>query len=103
MTNIETNTASFDITRLATFLADVLEGDIPNTDILDVLDMLKPLVPGPVFEALALTFDMCPIHNQDLDSCADDDVLDVDTLPSMQPLNTPVLAACRHLRARTGE
>lgn len=94
---IETNSASFDITRLATFLSDVMEGDLPDVDILGVLDMLKPIVPGPVYEELALTFDMCPIHNQDLDSCADDDT-DNDE-KGMTPINTPPLCACRHLRA----
>lgn len=97
-------------------MADILEGDLPNVDILDMLALLKPFMPGPDLEALALSFDMCPIHNQDLDSCADDDTDEIKPVnygcggmegmggeAEMRPLNTPVLAACRHLRARTGE
>lgn len=84
-----------------TNVTDVVEHD-GELDIPDLIFALKALIPGPDFEALALSFDMCPIHNQDLDSCADDDTdNDENEIEGMQPLNTPVLAACRHLRTRT--
>jgi hypothetical protein len=85
------------MTKLATFMADILEGDLPNVDILDMLALLKPFMPGPAFEELSLTFDMCPIHLTDLDSCADDDSLKLDG--PMFGKDIP-LAACRHLRQR---
>lgn len=95
------NEAPKPLDRLATFLDDIMGSGLPDTDILDMLDMLRPFLPGPAFEELSLSFDMCPIHNQDLDSCADDDTdNDENEIEGMQPLNTPVLAACRHLRTR---
>jgi hypothetical protein len=84
------------LTKLATFLSDVGEGDLPDLDTFEMIALLKPFMPGPAFEALATTFDMCPIHLTDLDTCSDDDVLNEP--PCV--VDTPPLTACRHLRTR---
>lgn len=68
-------------------------------DAYEIIATLKPFVAGPVFEALALTFDMCPIHLTDLDSCADDDVLEIQPHVMTDPIDVP-LYACRHFRPR---
>lgn len=71
-------------------------------DSIEIIFSLKPLMTGPAFEELALAFDMCPIHLQDLDSCADDDTdNDENDVVGMKPLDTPPLAACRHFRSKS--
>jgi hypothetical protein len=73
-----------------------LHNAIDNADdMIAVLDELKLIVPAHVFEALALAFDICPVHVQDLDSCADDDTPAADTEAARGPIP---LAACRHFR-----
>lgn len=34
---------------------------------------LRPALTPDAYESLALAFDLCPIHDCDLDSCRDDD------------------------------
>lgn len=67
-------------------------GEADNTP--ELILSLKPFLPGPTYIALSLAFDMCPIHDQDLDSCADDDTLE---MAEAVPFEIP-FTACRHLR-----
>lgn len=77
----------------AALLIDMIAAQ-PEIDFERIVDALKPVLPAHVYDAIALAFDMCPVHDQDLDSCRDDDVLadDLDTAYA------PPLTACRHLR-----
>lgn len=90
-----TTNESPEMTALAMNIADLFEGD--SVDPLNMLISLKPFMPGPAYVALVTSFDMCPIHDQDLDSCADDDTPEADTEAARGPIP---LAACRHLRPR---
>ena len=52
-------------------LVDVLNSS-DDIDPYAMIVELKPFLSRPVHEALSLAFDMCPVHDQDLDSCRDD-------------------------------
>lgn len=83
---------------LAQPLIDMLNTDAmidSDVDVYALIATLQPIVPGPVFEMIALAHDMCPIHLTDLDTCRDDDTLNV---TNSIVLDTPPLSACRHLR-----
>lgn len=96
MTTNEPLSPADDARNLAAPIAHLIAAS-DDTDMLDMLAALKPITPGPVFEMIALMLDMCPIHMTDLDSCADDDALDLDTPAARGPIP---LTACRHLRRR---
>lgn len=66
-----------------------------DVDTYELISSLSRMIPAPMFTHIALSFDMCPIHLTDLDSCADDDALDE---TESIVINTPPLSACRHLR-----
>jgi hypothetical protein len=73
-----------------------------DADPFEALDLLKPELTPEAFSELALLLDVCPIHYQDLEICADDDILadtlsDLSTPPSTAGYDVP-LTACRHLR-----
>lgn len=73
-------------------LADALLNN-DEIDILDALTVLKPILAPVIYTQLATMCDMCPIHDQDLDSCRDDDVSELGP-----PADDVPLTACRHLR-----
>lgn len=56
-----------DISHIARVMSDA-----DDLDPYALIAELKPYLARDVHEALALDFDMCPIHDQDLDSCRDD-------------------------------
>jgi hypothetical protein len=68
----------------------------PELDFAIITDAFKPILPGPLFATIALAFDMCPVHDQDLDSCRDDDIPDM--IDSNVDMYDVPLTACRHLR-----
>lgn len=59
---------------------DQIIAAINNADEFDVFEnfeSFRAILPPAAFEYFALSFDACPIHLCDLDSCADDDSLDI--------------------------
>lgn len=60
-------------------------------DVIDTVLSMKPLLISDAYERLCVAFDMCPLHDQDLDSCRDDDACEIDDYD-------PPLSACRTLR-----
>lgn len=60
---------------------------------------LKPFLTGPAHLALALAFDMCPVHDQDLDSCRDDASMRYDQIEAAYDVP---LTACAHLWGKIG-
>lgn len=62
-----------------------------------VIAELKPFMAGPAHTALALAFDMCPIHDQDLDSCRDDASAGPDAYTAAYDVP---LTACAHFWTR---
>lgn len=85
-----TNTNDANVTALAMFISNLPD----DVDSYELISYMKPFMPTAAFEALATSFDMCPIHLSDLDSCADDDN---DELADAAPFEIP-FTACRHLR-----
>lgn len=64
------------MTTTNALLARIAHAIIHDNDIADPFDTItamRPLLRPEHYRALALAADICPIHDQDLDSCADDD------------------------------
>jgi hypothetical protein len=93
-TNESPNTAP-DMSHVIAILAE--QDDL---DAYALIAELKPHLTGPAHVALALAFDMCPIHDQDLDSCRDDASMRHDQIDAMYDVP---LTACAHYWMRPND
>lgn len=67
MTNHNIELAAID--RAAAHLLELLERDI---DILETLELMRPLIPPFAFSLLCFSIELCPMHICDDRICADD-------------------------------
>lgn len=58
---------------LGNLVQQVVEGDEGQTDLLEVLEKIHPLLSEHHWKQLSMQFDVCPWHVCDIDICMDDD------------------------------
>jgi hypothetical protein len=92
-----TETPTTPLDELISYIGKLEEDHDVNN--FELIGYLKPFMPGPDFEALALSIEMCPIHLTDLDGCADDDYIGSNDPKYLDSMNLDVpFTACRHFR-----